>query len=47
MTDVVASLSTGQSWRAFMSEELPEEERSPAAMEAPAMPSTRRKTANT
>jgi crotonobetainyl-CoA:carnitine CoA-transferase CaiB-like acyl-CoA transferase len=35
MTDVVTSLSTGQSWRAFMSDELPERERSPAAMEAP------------
>lgn len=35
MTDVVASLGTGQSWRAFRSEELPEAERSPAAMEAP------------
>ena len=35
MTDVVTSFSTGQSWRAFMSEALPEEERSPAAMEAP------------
>jgi crotonobetainyl-CoA:carnitine CoA-transferase CaiB-like acyl-CoA transferase len=35
MTDVVASLSTGQSWRAFMSDDLPEAERSPTAMEAP------------
>ena len=35
MTDVVTSFSTGQSWRAFMGEEIPESERSPAAMEAP------------
>ena len=35
MTDVVTSFSTGQSWRAFMDEEIPESERSPAAMEAP------------
>ncbi|MFC7157160.1 CaiB/BaiF CoA transferase family protein [Halomarina halobia] len=35
MTDVVASLGTGQSWRAFMREELPEEERSLAGMHAP------------
>ena len=35
MTDVVASLGTGQSWRAFMREELPEAERSPAGMNAP------------
>lgn len=35
MTDVVTSLSTGQSWRAFMKDELPESEQSPAAMEAP------------
>lgn len=35
MTDVVASLGTGQSWRAFMSDDLPAEERSPRAMEAP------------
>ena len=35
MTDVVTSLSTGQSWRAFMKDQLPESEQSPAAMEAP------------
>ncbi len=35
MTDVVTSFSTGQSWRAFMPEAIPESERSPAAMEAP------------
>jgi len=35
MTDVVTSLGTGQSWRAFMREQLPEEERSPAGMNAP------------
>lgn len=35
MTDVVASLGTGQSWRAFRREELPEEERSLSAMNAP------------
>ncbi|MCQ4333770.1 CoA transferase [Natronomonas sp. F2-12] len=35
MTDVVTSFATGQSWRAFMGEEIPESERSPAAMEAP------------
>lgn len=35
MTDVVTSFATGQSWRAFMRDEIPESERSPAAMEAP------------
>lgn len=35
MTDVVTSLGTGQSWRAFMRDELPEAERRLSGMNAP------------